>query len=62
MCKLLFEGVTETVRIEESQFEAPPVHLTDAAYLGDVVTDEKGLMQRVSLQKVLPEQAYDILF
>lgn len=58
----LFEGMTETIRIDESLFEAAPVHLSDSAYLGDVVTDENGVMQRILLQKILPEQAYDILF
>lgn len=58
----LFDGVTETVRIESHQFEAAPLHLKSAPYLGDVVTDDKGIMQCIVVQSILPDDAYGILF
>ena len=58
----LFDGVTETVRIMEDQFKVPPLHLEQALYLGDVATDEKGIMQRIIVQNILPDDAYAILF
>ena len=58
----LFPGVTETLRINEDEFEAAPIHLQEYDYLGDVFTDEKGILQRLDLQKVLPDDAYDVLF
>ncbi len=58
----LFDGVTETLRIDEAQFKEPPLHLEGVPYLGDVATDEKGIMQRMVVQQILPEEAYAILF
>ena len=58
----LFPGVTETLRIGDDQFEAAPIHLQEHEYLGEVVTDDKGILQRLYLQKTLPEDAYDVLF
>lgn len=58
----LFDGVTETVRIADDQFKAAPLHLEQAPYLGNVATDEKGIMQRVIIQHILPDDAYAILF
>ena len=58
----LFDGVTETVRIEDEQFESAPLHLKAAPYLGDVVTDDKGIMQCILIQNILPDDAYNILF
>ncbi|VAW88603.1 hypothetical protein MNBD_GAMMA18-159 [hydrothermal vent metagenome] len=58
----LFDGVTETVRITEDRFKTAPLHLEQAPYLGDVATDEKGIMQRIIIQHILPDDAYAILF
>ncbi len=58
----LLDGVTETVRVDDDEFKSDPVNLKDTPYLGDVATDDKGIMQRIKLQNVLPEEAYEILF
>jgi len=59
----LFEDITDTVRVEESQFQDARIHLDDAApYLGEIVNDQHGVMQRLRLDKLLPTEAYSILF
>lgn len=58
----LFPGVTETLRMSEEQFEAAPITMQEHDYLGDVLTDDKGILQKLDLQRILPDDAYSILF
>ena len=58
----LLPGVTETIRVTSESFETAPIHLQECDYLGDVVTDETGILQRLDLQKILPDGAYAVLF
>lgn len=59
---LLIEGVTDTLLFDESAFVASGVRLDDSAYLGDVVTDAKGMIQRINLTSIIPASAHAILF
>ena len=59
---LLSEHMTETVRFDESDFSDSGVNLKDNPYLGKVVIDDKGIVQMIDIKKIIPEEAYEILF
>jgi len=59
---LLIEHMTETVSLHESDFKTSGVNLKDHAYLGDVVMDDTGIVQRLNVEKILPDEAHSILF
>lgn len=59
---LLTKHLTETVVKEESEFSTSGVNLKEQPYLGGVATDDKGIAQRINIEKLLPEEAYEILF
>jgi len=59
---LLAERLTEVTRVDESEFKASGVQNDDTSYLGDVVTDNLGILQRLKVSEILPKAAQKILF
>lgn len=59
---LLAEKVTEVMRIDEEKFKDSGVKNTNAKYLGDVLTDERGILQRLNVSEILPRKVQDVLF
>ena len=59
---LLAEKLTEVARVDESEFKASGVNNDDARYLGDVVADKQGILQRLHVSELLPKAAQKMLF
>lgn len=59
---LLIERLTETVRFNEEDFSDSGVNLKDDPYLGKVTIDGDCIVQLVNIRKIIPEEAYDVLF
>jgi chemotaxis-related protein WspB len=59
---LLAEGVTETRSIPESAFRPPGIAPPDAAYLGDVATEEGGMIELLNVDSMLPDGLRSMLF
>lgn len=59
---LLAEKVTEVMRLFESDFKDSGVKNKNAKYLGDVITDSYGILQRLNINELLPKTAKDMLF
>lgn len=59
---LMAEKLTEVTRVDESEFKTSGVQNNDARYLGDVVTDERGILQRLKVSELLPDAAQKMLF
>ena len=55
---LMAERVTETLNKAESDFVTPGIAVDTAPYLGEIVTDEKGMIQFVRIDKLLPESHF----
>lgn len=58
---LIAERATETIRREPKDFAEPSVQLSAAPFLGPVLTDEKGVIQLISTQKLLQEHLRGLL-
>ncbi len=61
MIGLLAERLTEVMRVDESNFKNSGVENNEAKYLGDVLTDESGILQRLKISELLPETAKKML-
>jgi chemotaxis-related protein WspB len=59
---LIAEHATETIRREETDFVDAGVTVGNAPYLGPVATDVSGMVQRVELDRLLPESIRELLF
>jgi chemotaxis-related protein WspB len=59
---LVAERVTDTVRRERSDFAPAGVTSPDAPYLGPLTRDERGLMQWILVDQLLPETVRAALF
>jgi len=59
---LLIEHMTQSVIWDDSDFSDSRVHLKDHQYLGKVVIDGCGIVQRVDITSIIPEEANAILF
>jgi chemotaxis-related protein WspB len=59
---LIAEQATETIRRDEADFAETGITVEGAPYLGPVATDERGVIQRVELDALLPEGIRDVLF
>ena len=59
---LLLEHLTETALWEESDFSSSDVNFEEKPYLDGVATDGKGIVQKIAIEKILPEDACNILF
>lgn len=59
---LIVERATETLRREPADFSEPGLVNEAAPYLGPVTSDARGLVQRVEVEKLLPQALRDLLF
>ncbi len=59
---MLAEKVTEVMRIDESEFHDPGLKNKKTRYLGDVMTDSRGILQRLKVNEILPQSAQEMLF
>jgi chemotaxis-related protein WspB len=58
---LIAERATGTIRREPGEFSEPRVRLSTAPFLGPVLTDERGVIQLISTQKLLQENLRGLL-
>jgi chemotaxis-related protein WspB len=58
----LAERATETLRRSEEDFADSGIAAVDAPYLGPVLTDAAGIVQRIKLQEVLADNLGNHLF
>lgn len=58
---LLLENVTETVDVDESGFKRSGAEIPQSKYLGEVVTDQHAMLQRINIEHILPDEAWQIL-
>lgn len=54
---LMAERVTDTIDLPEDRFVEPGITFNESAYLGKVVMDEKGTIQRITIEGLLSERA-----
>ena len=59
---LLAEKATETARYESGDFQDPGVAAEGAPYLGPVVRDARGIVQRVEVARLLTPEVRDTLW
>ena len=59
---LIAEHVLETVRREPDDFTDSGIAHDDARYLGPVARDSDGLLQRISVEALLPASLRDMLY
>jgi chemotaxis-related protein WspB len=59
---LIAERVTDTLRRERSDFAPAGITSPDAPYLGPLTSDERGLMQWILVDQLLPESVRVALF
>jgi len=59
---LLVEQVSDTRKLDDSQFESPGIAMPDSPYLGDIARLEDGLVQRVEARQLLPDTVRNLLF
>ncbi len=58
---LLAEHVTETISRREADFQSPGVEIENSRFLGAVISDSEGMIQRIVVDK-LPPQALPEVF
>lgn len=59
---LIAEGATETMRLAEADFVEFGIANAAAPYLGPVTRGTRGLIQRIELDRLLPQPVRDALF
>lgn len=59
---LLTEHATETVKFDSSAFSTSGVGVKNAGFVSNLAMDEKGMVQCVVLEKLLPKEVSDALF
>lgn len=59
---LLAERVTETLKCKEEDFRPPGIVTFEGPYLGDLFVDEEGMIQRIVVDAVLPDELRKSLF
>ncbi len=57
---LMAERVTETMNKPENELIPPTINVDKSAYLGGIINDEKGMIQYLRIENLLPDsqQAY----
>lgn len=58
---LIAERVTQTIRRDRKDFVEAGVALSTAPYLGPVLTDDQGVIQLISTEKLLQENLRDLV-
>lgn len=59
---LLVEHATETLRRPEEDFESSGVAVAESPYLGPVLTDASGIIQRIEIEELLSESVCRLLY
>ncbi len=59
---LIAEHVTETVKYDRSSFIASRVGVQDGEFLGALAMDDKGMVQCLEIEKLLPADMREVLF
>ena len=59
---LLAEKVTETIKVDEASFIHPGVHNSDKPFIGDVLTDGKGLVSMIQTKEIFNKIDSELLF
>src|SRR5262245_34905425 len=59
---LVAENVSDVATVQDDQVVLPSMNMEEAPYLGPVVRTERGLVQVISVQKVLPESLREAIF
>lgn len=59
---LLIEHLTETVRFDEKDFSDSGVNLKDNPCFGKIIIDDNCIVQMVNVNKIIPEEALEMLF
>jgi chemotaxis-related protein WspB len=59
---LLAEQVMETIQRPEGDFVDSGVAATNSPYLGPVAIDKSGIVQRIEINRLLPQNLRDQLF
>jgi chemotaxis-related protein WspB len=59
---LIAENATEMLRKDETEFIDPGMNLTNAAFLGPILMDSQGSIQRIHIRRLLSEQTRAALF
>ncbi len=59
---LVAEKATESLYLQESDFEEPGLSMERAPYLGGVARDSRGMIQHLDIERVLPEEVREALY
>jgi chemotaxis-related protein WspB len=59
---LIAENATQVIRREEKDFQAAGLKIGATPYLGPVMLDEHGIIQRVREEKLLPGDVQQLIF
>ncbi|AZY48522.1 chemotaxis protein CheW [Bordetella avium] len=59
---LLLEGVTDTLRLDPDRFEPGGLRQDGAPFLGPVIRDARGLIQRADLDRLLDDEVKALLY
>jgi chemotaxis-related protein WspB len=59
---LLAGQVTETIKVDKSRLQPPGIEIENAAFLKDIIIDERGMIQRIMVDKTLPKNIHEALF
>jgi len=59
---LMAEKATETISRREEDFKPMGIAINNARFLGKVVSDERGMIQRLEMQQILTEDVQRTLF
>ena len=59
---LIAEHVTDMLQLEEESFVDPVIRVTDVPHMSEIIAGQAGVIQRIDLEKILPEDVRKILF
>lgn len=62
MLGLIAENVTEMLRCHDEDFETAGVKPDGAPFLGPILRDERGIVQRIEIEKLISQEVRDVLF
>ncbi len=56
---LLAEHVTETISRRKTDFQSPGVEIEDSRFLGGVISDDEGMIQRIETDRIPAQALYE---
>ncbi|MFP4529272.1 MAG: chemotaxis protein CheW [Candidatus Kapaibacterium sp.] len=59
---LLAGAVTETINVNPEQIQSSGIEVENAPFLKDIIIDERGMIQRIDIDKTLPKNIHEALF